>query len=477
MIICMSNRKKALEDKLKFSADKMSGLDGSIFGITFFLEVIKTYNTRHIFKFPFYSLTINAKNNKAEEWVREDKYEKESLKIVEYVKKNGLSYFRKIEKLMFAEKDEFKRYVLELLPRISKFSDEQLVGEFSDFVCKYFHCFALGCITFLYEGILSEKLTASLSQRNYPVTEILERRLKTSYKSFLFESEKLLFAIKREKQINRKENLIQSYIRNYFFMDTSYSESPIMDKSAVQKKLKHLEGFVRDSVLTKHKPSEPQVEVKLNQNEKLMIELLKSAELVRDQRKQVAMMGVYVMIRFLDEAVKRRELDRSVAERAFWYEFSDLLFLPKKIIPILKKRKTASIVLNENNIFYLDYDAIQPRNKLKGKVKTIKGTPAAKGIKTGIVRIILGKKDFHKLKKGEILVTEMTRPDFMPILKLAGAIVTDEGGLTSHAAIVAREMGIPCIVGTKTATRILRSGDMIEANADKGVIKIIKRVK
>jgi phosphohistidine swiveling domain-containing protein len=362
-----------------------------------------------------------------------------------------------------------------LLPKISKFSDEQLVREFSDFVHKYFHCYALGCITFLYEGILSEKIAASLSQRNYPVTEILEKLLKTGYKSFLIESEKMLFSIKQEKQKNIKENLIQRYIRNYFFIDTSYSESPIMDKSAVQKKLKHLETFVQDSVPTKNNPSEMQAEVKLNQNEKLMIELLKSAEFVRDQRKQVAMIGVYAMIRFLDEAVKRRKLDRSIVERAFWYEFSDLLFLPKKIIPILKKRKRVSVVLNENNIFYLDYDAIQPSNKIRGKAKAIKGTPAAKGKITGIVRIILGKKEFHKLKKGEILVTEMTRPDFIPILKLAGAIVTDEGGLTSHAAIVSRELGIPCIVGTKIGTRVLHDGDLVEVDAGKGLVRLLRK--
>ena len=69
----------------------------------------------------------------------------------------------------------------------------------------------------------------------------------------------------------------------------------------------------------------------------------------------------------------------------------------------------------------------------------------------------------------------MTRPEFVPLMKKALAVVTDEGGITCHAAIVSRELRIPCITGTKNATRILKDGDLIEVDADNGVVKIIKR--
>ena len=69
----------------------------------------------------------------------------------------------------------------------------------------------------------------------------------------------------------------------------------------------------------------------------------------------------------------------------------------------------------------------------------------------------------------------MTRPEFVPLLKQASAIITDEGGITSHAAIVSRELKIPCIIGTKVATKVLKDGDKVEVNANHGVVRIIEQ--
>jgi len=104
----------------------------------------------------------------------------------------------------------------------------------------------------------------------------------------------------------------------------------------------------------------------------------------------------------------------------------------------------------------------------------LKGTSAFKGKAKGICRIIQKYEDIGKLKEGEILISSMTKPDFVPAMKLASAFVTDEGSITCHAAIIARELKKPCIIGTKTATHILKDGMLIEVDANKGVIKIIK---
>lgn len=92
----------------------------------------------------------------------------------------------------------------------------------------------------------------------------------------------------------------------------------------------------------------------------------------------------------------------------------------------------------------------------------------------GTVKIILKSEDFRKMKKGEILVTDETDATFLPVMKLAKAIITDEGGVLCHAAIAARELKKPCVVGTKIATHVLKDGDLIEVDADKGFIKILK---
>ena len=103
----------------------------------------------------------------------------------------------------------------------------------------------------------------------------------------------------------------------------------------------------------------------------------------------------------------------------------------------------------------------------------IKGNIASKGKAGGMVKIVLGKSDFKKFRKGEILVAPMTRPEFVPLMKKAAAIVTDEGGITSHAAIISRELKKPCIIGTKTATKVLKDGDIVEVDADKGIVRKI----
>jgi len=107
------------------------------------------------------------------------------------------------------------------------------------------------------------------------------------------------------------------------------------------------------------------------------------------------------------------------------------------------------------------------------KLTEVMGRVASKGMAKGIVVIVKGVKDLDKVKKGNIMVAVTTHPDFVPAMRKAAAIVTDEGGITSHAAIVSREFGIPCIVGTKQATRILKDGDVVEVDANIGVVKKI----
>jgi pyruvate,water dikinase len=91
-----------------------------------------------------------------------------------------------------------------------------------------------------------------------------------------------------------------------------------------------------------------------------------------------------------------------------------------------------------------------------------------------IVRILKTDADNKKVKRGDVVVAPMTIPSFMPALEKAIAFVTDEGGITCHASIVAREMHKPCIIGTKIATKVLKDGDMVEVDADRGVVTIIK---
>ena len=145
-------------------------------------------------------------------------------------------------------------------------------------------------------------------------------------------------------------------------------------------------------------------------------------------------------------------------------------------LDLIQKRKNGYIFFDNNlelvdNIpLWLERKNIVIKSQQDGKI--IKGSVAYSGKKTGKVCQIYTKEDFKKFEKGDILVTTMTTPKFTPILKLAGAIVTDEGGITCHAAIIARELKIPCIIGCKNATEILKNDMIVEVNANEGIINI-----
>lgn len=184
---------------------------------------------------------------------------------------------------------------------------------------------------------------------------------------------------------------------------------------------------------------------------------------------------------------------------AFWDEqfpeLADLLFfiapheaiacangaLSAEALQTISERKNGCILLNEilHPIAALEIKLTEQDLQLEkveiSENETIQGSVAYKvsELITGTVRIISGFKDMGDFQQGEILVTEMTNPDYVPIMKLAAAIVTDEGGITCHAAIASRELKVPCVIGTKVATKLLKNGDIIEVDASSGIIKII----
>lgn len=107
--------------------------------------------------------------------------------------------------------------------------------------------------------------------------------------------------------------------------------------------------------------------------------------------------------------------------------------------------------------------------------KGIIGNAAYPGKVRGRVKIVLTAKDMAKFKQGDILVSINSSPRFMEVIRKCEGIVTDEGGITCHAAIVSRELGIPCLIGTKIATKVLKDGQLVEVDATKGVVRVLKR--
>ena len=119
-----------------------------------------------------------------------------------------------------------------------------------------------------------------------------------------------------------------------------------------------------------------------------------------------------------------------------------------------------------------DFSKIKEYTRKGEGIVLLRGASVGSKIATGRARVIMDAKNMNKFVKGEILVTDMTDPDWEPIMKIASAIVTDKGGRTSHAAIVSRELGIPAIVGSELATKKIKTGDMItvDTTGSEGVV-------
>lgn len=106
--------------------------------------------------------------------------------------------------------------------------------------------------------------------------------------------------------------------------------------------------------------------------------------------------------------------------------------------------------------------------------EVLTGAIAYKGYAKGIARVITSREQLKDVQEGEILVAALTEPDYVPAMQRAAAFVTDEGGVISHTAIIAREMKKPCVIGTKFATKVFKNGDVVEVDAEKGIVRIIK---
>lgn len=209
---------------------------------------------------------------------------------------------------------------------------------------------------------------------------------------------------------------------------------------------------------------------------RLVVNFLATCSSWRDERKAVSQMANDVLHHYLKEFSRRTGRTVNDMESSNYWELGspDLVrAIPKDIQQRKKFWFSSGDPRNSNNIFIG-----QPARELRaiiewqiGNRTALRGRSAVAGVVRGRARIIMNQRDFSRFRRGDILVAPNTRPEYVPIMKLASAIVTEEGGVTSHAAIVSRELNTPAIVGVQGATTALRDGDRVEVDATKGLVR------
>ena len=202
--------------------------------------------------------------------------------------------------------------------------------------------------------------------------------------------------------------------------------------------------------------------------------------LSKTKRKLALARNMMLIEPIFKEMAKRLKITRSLLNEMSPVEIADALRGKSRVSKsVLEKRRKAYVyygnskgcefIINKTRI--KKYQQLIKEDLPDQNVSKISGQPAFPGKVKGVVKKLNSRDDVQKVKKGDILVAQTTDPDMVPAMRRAAAVITDMGGVTSHAAIVARELKVPCIIGTKFAMKVLKDGDRVDVDAEKGIVK------
>jgi len=295
--------------------------------------------------------------------------------------------------------------------------------------------------------------------------------------SFINEAQKRLFELKKTYK-GDFDKIIPKFIEEYGWFQNSY-------KGKFEITKEWLMGYLKD-----HKEeSNKYKKEKLDKKYSLLVKAASKAITFRDDKKKLLLIVVDLIESWLRELCIEKYWD---FDEIKWLSMDEIINVldnnnnnnNNKIINSAKKyakeNKRYGLMREDG---YIDinpklWEQVELLHKTEEIVNEIKGMIGNKGKVIGKVRIILDARGTDiKINKNEILVTSMTRPEFLPLMQKAAAFITNEGGITSHAAIVAREMNKPAIIGTKIATQVLHDGDLVEVDADNGIVRVLERAR
>lgn len=383
--------------------------------------------------------------------------------------------FKKIEVLMHKlGKESLKISAKTSSKIVMKTSNEQLAKYFEDYwisMVRYTYMLYLGYIE---SDIITEMAEQTIKSR------ISNKKIKKEYLSTLFYPQKKASIFKMKEEVLKSKNPKTLYEK--------YKWVPCVD--VIHKpwdKEQFIEAIKEFKVDAKPKYSLSQVLNHFNKKEQDLIKMGNLSLYIRDARDEYRRRVFCNIQTLLKEIAKRIGVEDEDIGWMLKHEILSALNgkLKPNLSEIRERKKGFALYFSRKDLVCVsgeDISKIKERFCVEKKIgksninksKLIKGISANNGMVTGIVKIVYGAKDLEKVKKGDIIVAVTTHPNYIAAMERASAFVTDEGGLTCHAAILSREMGKPCVIGTKIATKILKEGMKVEVDANHGVVKIIR---
>lgn len=318
------------------------------------------------------------------------------------------------------------------------------------------------------------------------------KRLNKCQKLFLSQATSQLI-VEIKKQYPKIWQKIQAHAKKYCWAYYVY-EGPATDEKYfvallqdfIKRRINPTKELAKDSKYQRQTINQQRAVLKtlrLNYYERQIAELAKDGVFYKAYRRELQSHSYYLIESLLSEIGRRLQLSLKQVRMLLPNEIGAALKNGVSFLEQIQDRQkllffdyTASgkiICLSEAKARrYIEKNVIV--EKLDLKTDTFIGTSAFPGKVEGKVRIINFPDEMVKMVKGDILVATTTSPNLMPAIRMAKAIITEEGGLTCHAAIVARELRIPCVVGAKAVAHALKDDMMVEVDANKGIVKIVK---
>lgn len=289
----------------------------------------------------------------------------------------------------------------------------------------------------------------------------------------------------------KMKTTIKDLVKNFGWMQFYYdgqAASPDYYYDLLKRQKRQPERLLASKIADKKalKDYQSRLAAKLNPELQRQMAALRDFSYIKELRKEVQIYRLnYAMQKWWLEAARRLFTTATLAKYLFPAEIKDWLMSGKvpDVSELHRRYESLTVVyVNGQEKFYsgpkaLKYKEMFFSQEIKiSENQQLKGATAYPGKVKGVVKIVNSLADLDKFKEGDILVSFSTNPSLVPAMNKAAAIITNTGGVTCHAAIVARELKTPCIIGTKIATKVLKDGDLVEVDADKGVVRIIKRL-
>lgn len=283
------------------------------------------------------------------------------------------------------------------------------------------------------------------------------------------------------------QNLVNSFswMKNTGYFEEYYDESYYLERIEEAKKHKSKQKDILEA-RKKHKEEFNKLLDSIDDKYTLaLVKTVNEAVYFRSYRTEMFYSSARFFTGLFKEIAKRLSIsDYKEILWLYWEEIYGCLINEQGAdLKLIEARKQgyAFMIGPENKFWHWEgedaeeiFKSYQKSQKLNTELQEIKGSPGYPGKIVGNVVVLTSPDQKDKVKKGDILVVHATNVNLVPILKKVSAIVTEEGGILSHAAIISRELMIPCVIGTKIATKVLKDGDLVEVDANKGIVRKIK---